>query len=83
LGELAVMELVAAYLDFAQGYYVGQEGRPGQEYVAMRDVLQLVLALYSTIAVKDFGPLALKAVRQTMVEKNWVRTRISAFPFYI
>lgn len=77
LGDLTVMELAAAYLDFAKSYYVA-DGKPGPEYVAMRDVLKVVLALYGRTPVKSFGPLALKAIRETMVSKKWVRKRINA-----
>ena len=42
----------------------------------MRDILKPVLAFYGRKPVKEFGPLALKAIRQTLVDKGLVRRRI-------
>jgi integrase len=74
--ELTVLELVAAYLEFARGYYVS-EGENTKEYIAMRDVLKPVVHLYGRTLVKSFGPLALKALRQKMVEKGLVRQSVN------
>src|SRR5262249_19872488 len=40
----------------------------------LRDAIKIVRELYGHTAAKDFGPLALKACRQKMVEKGWSRT---------
>lgn len=74
--ELTVIELVAAYLEFARTYYVS-EGETTKEYLAMRDVLKPLVSLYGRTLVKNFGPLALKALRQKMVEKGLVRQSVN------
>jgi len=76
LGSIAVNELLAAYFTFAKSYYV-QDGKPGKEYVAMKDAAKLVRALYGRVAVNDFGPLALKAVREKLIESDLCRRHIN------
>ena len=75
-GNLSVAELLAAYLRHAAVYY-SSEGVPTSEYVCMKDAIRPVRELYSRIPVKDFGPLALKAVRQRMVDKGLSRKHIN------
>jgi hypothetical protein len=36
-----------------------------------------LVVLYGTTPAREFGPLALKAVRQSMIDKEWARTSIS------
>ena len=75
IGDLSVAERCAAYLDFAESYYC-RDGAPTSKYVAMRDVAKAIRLLYAVIPVGDFGPLALKAVRQTWVERGLARLSI-------
>lgn len=74
--DLRICELVVAYLDFAKGYYVN-DGRPSKEYVSMREAAKPLGELYSRTTVADFGPLALKAIRQRWVEQGLCRTHIN------
>jgi integrase len=76
LGELTVVELLAAYLEFARTYYV-RDGQVTSEYVAVKYVLRLVKQLYGRTRVKDFGPLALKAIRQKMLDSDLCRNQIN------
>ncbi len=75
-GSIAVNELLAAYFTFAKTYYV-QDGEPGKEYVAMKDAAKLVRALYGRVAVNEFGPLSLKAVREKLIENDLCRKHIN------
>ena len=68
-GALSIAELLAAYLTFAKTYY-SRDGPPTSEYTCMKDAIRPVHTLYSRTAVQDFGPLALKAVRQTMIDRG-------------
>jgi integrase len=70
--DLSVNELTLAYWRFVEGYYV-KEGKPTSEQATIRDALRFVKQLYGHTAARDFGPLALKAVRQAMVEHPIVR----------
>ena len=75
-GELSVAELLVAYLTYAQEYY-SCDGKPTSEYTCMKDAIKPVRELYSRIAVRDFGPLALKAVRQRMIDHGLCRKHIN------
>jgi integrase len=74
--QLTVNELILAYWDFAKDYY-GFNGKRGDE-ACLRDALRVVRLLYGRTAARDFGPLALKACRQKMIEKDWSRTYTNA-----
>ncbi len=65
--RLSVNALILAYLKFAVNYY-SKLGQPTQEYVDMKYALRPLRALYGKTLVRDFGPLALKAVRQYMID---------------
>ena len=76
LGTLSVNELLAAYLAFAESYY-SRNGKPTSEYVAVRDAMKPVRELYGRTVVRDFGPLALKAVREKMIQQKLARRHIN------
>lgn len=75
--DLRVNELLVAYLEFAEGYYV-KNGRPTGELVNMKDAMKPVQALYDTLPVAQFGPLCLRAVRERMIEKGLSRKVVNA-----
>jgi integrase len=56
-----------------EGFYV-KEGKPTSEQATIRYALRYLRDLYGHTPAKDFGPLALKAVRQAMVEHPITRT---------
>ena len=55
------------YLEFACKYYV-KEGVPAGEVRNIKDAMRSVRALYQAERASTFGPLALKAVRQYMID---------------
>jgi integrase len=69
---LTLNELMVRYLRFAESYYV-KEGKATSELEAIRQALRPVKHLYGHTLAKDFGPLALKVVRQEMVRHRIVR----------
>ncbi len=71
-----VSELVAAYLAHADGYYT-KHGRPTTEAGTVRQATGFLFDLYPDLPAKDFGPGALKAVRQAMVEKGHARIHVN------
>ncbi len=71
-----VVEVLNAYRKFAENYY-RKGGRVTSEYGAIKDALKLVRELYGRTTANEFGPLALKAVRQRMIEKGWSRRTIN------
>ena len=75
--DLRINELILAYLEFARGYYM-KDGRPTGEYQNMKDAVRPLQALYETARVWDFGPAALRAVRERMIAANLSRKVVNA-----
>ena len=75
-GELSVAELLVAYLTFARDYYVC-EGSQTSEFVGMKDAARPLRDLYARVVVREFGPVALKAVRQRMIDRGLSRREIN------
>jgi integrase len=70
---LTVNELILAYWRHVEQHYRRPDGTPTNEQNEYRLVLRAVRAMYGHTAAADFGPLALKAVRQRMVESGLCR----------
>jgi len=71
-----VVEVLNGYRKFAEDYY-RKDGRVTSEYAGIREALKIVRELYGRTIANEFGPLALKAVRQRMIEKGWCRSTIN------
>ena len=74
--DLAVNELMLAYLKHADVYYV-KNGRPTSEAGSIRTALRHVKAIYGVAPAADFGPSALKAVRQRMLDADLSRPSLN------
>lgn len=66
---VSVMEVLAAYWKYAKGYYL-KNGEPTSEQPLIRYVVRDLKALYGHTNAIDFGPLALKAIRQTWMDSG-------------
>lgn len=73
---IPLSEMLLAYWSFAKTHYVRQ-GQPTSELTGMRAVIKPLKSLYGSSPAHEFGPLALKAVRQFMIESNLCRTEIN------
>ena len=73
---LSVSEICLSFWSHAQTHYI-KNGKPTSEIHCYRSCLKVLRELYGMIPAKDFGPLALKAVRAQMVELGWARTNIN------
>ncbi|MDX2116825.1 MAG: site-specific integrase [Planctomycetota bacterium] len=73
---LTINQLVIAYLDFANGYYV-REGEATRECVNIKYALKPLVSLYGSSFVGDLGPLALKTVRDAMVREDLCRKLVN------
>ena len=70
-------DILLRFLTWAQAYY-GATERSSKEYVNLTHALGPVRTLYGRTPASDFGPLALKAVRQHMIDvQNLCRTEIN------
>ena len=74
--DTTVVEVIAAYVKFAKTYYV-KDGRLTREATLVRDTMRFIWDLYGRTPAVDFGPLALKAVRQRMIEADHSRGYIN------
>jgi integrase len=74
---LTVAEIVLGYWDHAQSYYRKPDGAPTGELDNIKLSLRPLRKLYAMTPARDFGPLALKAVRQSMIDSGLSRTTIN------
>jgi integrase len=70
---LTVNELILAFWRHAEQHYRRPDGTPTNELNDYRLSLRPLKELYGHSPTAEFGPLALKAVRQTMVESGLCR----------
>ena len=75
--DITVAELLASYLDHAERYYVDAEGKPTKELVVLKYAMKPVRLFYAHHPAFQFGPLALKAVRQKMIDEGLSRGLIN------
>ncbi|KKL12132.1 hypothetical protein LCGC14_2538830 [marine sediment metagenome] len=69
---LTVVELAAAYWQFAESYYV-KDGKPTGHLYSVKVGLRWLRDLYGGIQAESFGPLALRAIQQKMVDAGNAR----------
>ena len=67
LADKLVVEVLARYWEFAQGYYV-KNGVPSGWLVHIRLILRLVREHYAHPPAPEFGLLAFKAPRQKLID---------------
>jgi integrase len=70
---ISINELLLRFWDHAQDHYRKPDGSPSNELVDFKLSMRPLRELYGTTAAKDFGPLALKAIRQRMMEPDATR----------
>jgi integrase len=74
---LTVAEVVDRFWIHAQEYYRHADGTPTSEVVCFKHPLKILIRLYGQTLATDFGPLALEAVRNTMMTAGWRRKSIN------
>jgi integrase len=74
---LIVNEVMVAYWNRRVVPYYMKDGKPTSERDNIRQALRFLKRLYGHTPARDFGPLALKAVRQTMIESGRCRRLIN------
>ena len=70
--SISVAELILAYWRHAQGYYV-KDGKPTDWQDHVRLMLRILRQSYGHTRAVDFGPLALRAVRQKLIDAGHSR----------
>lgn len=77
VNDLALVEVIGAYCQHADRYYV-KNGRPTREAEIIREVMvRFVQPTYGRTLATAFGPCALKAVRQKMIDAGFTRNFIN------
>jgi hypothetical protein len=71
-----VAEVCSVYLKFAQSYYV-KDGKSTTTIYGVRVALRFLRQGYGHTPIVDFGPLALKALRETMIAEGHSRRYIN------
>jgi integrase len=74
--DLSVTELIAAFWKFAQQYYRA-DGEQTHEVDNYKPLLRRLKVLYGHTRAADFGPLALKALRQILIDEGLARRTIN------
>jgi integrase len=73
----AVEQLLAAFWLFAKSYYTRPDGSLTKELDAYRQAMKPVRALYGHTPVVDFGAVALKTVRQALIDRGLSRSHVN------
>lgn len=74
---MTVDELAILYLQHADQYYRKPDGTSTGEIVNVRIALRHAVQVHGRTRVRDFGPKALKEVRQSLIVAGMVRTSIN------
>ncbi len=72
-------ELAARYLRYAAGYYRAPDGSESRTVKTIKCALASLLPLYGDQSVESFGPLALKAVRNRIIETGKARKTVNDY----
>src|SRR4051794_36419032 len=71
--SMCINEMILAFMLHAEKHYRHPDGTPTKELADYKYSLKPLKNLYGATPAPDFGPLALAAVRQKMIESNWCR----------
>jgi integrase len=72
-----VVELADRYLIFARGYYI-RDGQPTRHLAEIKRALTRVKDVFGLMPAREFGPKALKALREELVEAGLSRPYVNA-----
>ncbi len=75
--NITMNEMLAAFLRHAQTYYRDPAGDPTAELECMKLAMHRLRKLYAGTLAADFGPLALMAVQQSMIDDGCSRGYIN------
>lgn len=75
--RLTVNEILLAFWKYAEGHYRRADGTVTDELSQYRQTFRPLMVLYGRMAAAEFGPKALKVLRQVMIESGWTRKLIN------
>jgi hypothetical protein len=70
---ITVKKVAAAYWIYCESYYRDADGHGTGELNSIKQALRFVRKHYASLSAAEFGPKALKACRQAMIEAGWSR----------
>jgi integrase len=73
-----IVAMLARFWPFAKQHYRGKDGKPSKELDNIRYAIRPLKRLYGHTLVEDFGPLALKALQQRMIEDGLSRPVVNS-----
>lgn len=74
---LTIVELLAAFKRHAKTYYVDADGRPNTEAANYATLMQRLGKAYGRTLAAEFGPLRLKAFRQSLIDEGLSRGHVN------
>jgi hypothetical protein len=74
--DITVNEVMLSYLRHAEAYYV-KDGEQTSQVDRVRRSIRVLRELYGHTRAAQFGPMAIKAVREHMVKLGWCRKVIN------
>lgn len=74
--DITVAEIASGYVKFASTYYI-KDGSPTSELHNVESAMRQLGRLYGRTLARDFGPLALKALREEMISEGRCRRQIN------
>jgi len=75
--DVTIDELFVAYWDHAESHYRRPDGTTSSELSYIRASVRHLTEQYSSTSARQFGPLALKAVRASMIDAGLSRSGIN------
>ena len=75
-GEITIVELAARFWNYAKGYYVDADRKPTILH-RVKAALRLFKKLYGSAYVCEFGPNALRTVRQVWIDAGLARKTVA------
>lgn len=75
--QVTVEHVIDGFWTFAQVHYRKPDGTPTSELDNFRQALRPLRRLYGRTSAADFGPMALKALRDHMITLGWCRTHVN------
>ncbi len=76
--DITVLEVAARFWQHAQTYYRRADGRATSELGNFRNVLRVLKDHYGHVRASEFGPRALKTVRECFVAKDLARHTVNS-----
>lgn len=77
LATLTVSHVIHGYWEHALVHYRKPDGTPAGELGNVRDALKPLRRLYGQTPAAEFGPRALKSLREHMASLGWSRTHVN------